>query len=105
MFAGNSLEVGFLGAFLNLTMPTGVLMVLRTNNIIRISTVLAHCMCRDRRGANASNLTCLRVSLGKRVSQHEMTLFDFWLTGYRSSIQHHDLPKIDFANLTCALYW
>ena len=41
MFAGNSLTVGFLLAFLNVAMTTGVLMVLRTNNIRKKNMYLA----------------------------------------------------------------
>ena len=57
------------------------------------------------RGANASNLACLHVLLGEKVRQHEMTLCDFWLRGYLSSIQCHGLPKIRYVNLAnCAFY-
>ena len=57
-------------------------------------------MYNDSHGSNATNLTYLRVSLGEKVSQHEMTLCDFWLREYLSWIQGHDLPKINYANMT-----
>ena len=66
---------------------------------IESALILALYMCKDRRGVNPSNLTCLRMSLslGEKVSRHEMTLCDFCLRGCLSSLQHHDLTE----NLSC----
>ena len=44
-----------------------------------IERALIPCTCKDRRGANASNVTCLRVSLGEEVRQHEIAMCDFCL--------------------------
>ena len=49
-------------------------------------------------------MTCLCVSFGEKVGQHDMTMCDFCLRGYLSSIKRHGLPKNYYANLSCAFY-
>ena len=64
-----------------------------------------YCMCKDRRTMKALHMTYSRVSLGKKVSRHEMTPFcDLWLRGHLSSIQRHDISKSNYISLTCAFY-
>ena len=38
------------------------------------------------------------------MRRHEMTMCVVWLKGYFSSNQRRDLPKINYADLTCDCY-
>ena len=78
-----------------------LLLFLRTNNIrdkkmysaIKSALILFTLHVQGRNVHRRGAMTCLCESFGEKVGQHEMTMCDFCLRGYLSSIKRHGLPK------------